>query len=120
MMNGLGAVAVGIEQERAVVAVAVLGSRARLAVVGEPGLGSDAPERVDLLDRRRDEADVEPPGDRVLRIGARQQEVLPLRERARSVGLVDSEGGQHCVVETLRCGPVADADRDVVEHGRTL
>jgi hypothetical protein len=45
----LDAVAVGIEQERAVVVVAVLGARSRRTVVLKARFGPGAPELVDLL-----------------------------------------------------------------------
>ena len=116
VMDGLGAVAVGIKQERPVVVAAVLGPRPRSSVLGVPGSGALPPELVDLLARGRDERDVEPPGERTCVIGAGQREVLPLREHAGPVGPVDTQWRQDRVVEALGRGPVGHADRHVVEH----
>ena len=62
VVDGLGAVAVGVEQERPVVlARLVLGAQPGRPVVAIAGLGADSPELVDLVARRGHEADVEPP-----------------------------------------------------------
>ena len=117
VMDGLGAVAVGIEQERSVVVVAVLRPAPRCPIAGESGRGTGLPEQVDLLTRGSDEAHMQSPGRRILIVRARQREVLPLGERPGPVGLLDPERLEHGVVEALRRGPVAGADGHVVEHG---
>jgi hypothetical protein len=58
VVHGLGAVAVRIEDERAVVVVMVLRSETRLAVASVAGARRRLPERVDLVARARDERDV--------------------------------------------------------------
>src|SRR5205085_795188 len=58
VVNGLGAVPVGVEQESAVVALAVLRTRTGSSVVAVAGVRSDAPELVDVRTRRRGECDV--------------------------------------------------------------
>src|SRR6266536_1524894 len=68
VMHRLRAVAVRVEQEPAVVIRPVLGAWSRRAVVAVAGFDADAPELVDVLARRRDKADVQPPGGRVLAI----------------------------------------------------
>jgi hypothetical protein len=65
-VNRLRAVAVRVEEERAVVLGAVLGAEARSAVVGVAGLDPRLPERVDVGAGGGDEADVEVPGRRAL------------------------------------------------------
>ena len=80
VVDRLGAVAVGVEQERAVVVVAVLRPRPGRAVVAVAGLGAGAPERVDLLARAGAEGDVEAARDRLLASAAREREVVPLGE----------------------------------------
>ena len=116
MVDGLGAVAVGIEQERAVVVAAVLRPGPGLPVVGVAGLGARLPEGVDLLAGGRPEAHVEAPRRRLGVVGAGEREVLPFREGPGPVALVDAQGRQDRLVEPLRGLPVVDADRHVVEH----
>src|SRR5690242_10074477 len=75
-----GAVAVGVEQERAVVVLAVLRPRTGCAVVSIPGLCPDAPELVHQLPRRRGEADVEAARRGMPGVGSRERE-LPFPDR---------------------------------------
>jgi hypothetical protein len=56
MVGGLGAVAVGVEEEGAVVIRPVPGPRPGRAVVAMAGLGPGASEAVGMLARGRDEA----------------------------------------------------------------
>ena len=51
VVDGLGAVAVRVEQERAVVVVAVPAARARLAGIAVAGAHAGLPERLDVLAR---------------------------------------------------------------------
>jgi hypothetical protein len=117
-VHRLGAVAVGVEQEAAVVVGAVLRARPGLAVGRVAGLDGRLPALVDALLRGCDERDVQPLRQGVLVVRLGQREVVPLRERPGAIRPVDPEDGQHRVVEALGRVPVADADRDVVEHGR--
>jgi hypothetical protein len=95
VVDGLDAVAVRVAQERAVVVLAVLTPLARRAVVGEARVDAGLPEVVDLLARGRAERDVQPARDGVLVLGLGHQEVVPLREARRAVGLVDAERREH-------------------------
>ena len=101
VVDGFGAVAVRVEQEGAVVVVAVLRPQARLPVVLVPGLGPNAPERVDELARGGDEGDVQPARHGVLLVGLAECEVVPLHEVLVPVGLADPDRLQDEVVEPL-------------------
>ena len=68
-MDRLDAVAVRVEQERAVVVVAVVRPWPGRPVVGVPGLRARLPERVDVLVRGSNEPDVEALRDPVLVLG---------------------------------------------------
>src|SRR5436190_21017727 len=116
VMYGFGAIAVRIEQEGAVVAGRVLRPRARRAVVAVAGLGSDPPELVDVLARRRDERDMEPPRHGLLLGRLREREGVPLGAELAAMALLDSDREQNRLVEPLRSRAVRGADRDVVEH----
>jgi hypothetical protein len=72
VMHGLRAVAVGIEEKRAVVVVAVLGAQAGLAVVLVARLCAGPPKLVHESARRRDEADVQPSRRRMLSVCLRE------------------------------------------------
>ena len=86
VVNGLGAVAVGVEEKRAVVVVPVLGPRARRAVVAISRLRPGAPESVDLRPGRRDEGDVEAPRHGILFVCLGEREVGPLGESSGRCG----------------------------------
>jgi hypothetical protein len=116
VVHGFGAVPVRVEEERAVVVVAVLRAQAGRAIVAVAGVGAGAPELVHALTRRRDERDVEPPRHRLLFVGPREREVVPLRV----CRLLDAERPQHGLVEALRRLAVRDTNRDVVEHAPTI
>src|SRR5581483_856516 len=66
--TGLGAVAVGVEQEGAVVVRVVLRSQPGLSVAREAGLDPTPPERIDLVVRRSRERDVQVACERVVLI----------------------------------------------------
>jgi hypothetical protein len=116
VVDGLRAVAVRIEQEAAVVVVAVLGPRPRGAIVAVPPVHPGSPERVDVLARARDEADVQPARDRVASLRRGEREVVPLGEARVAVGRLDAQRLEHRAVEGLRRRAVRDSDGDVVEH----
>jgi hypothetical protein len=65
-VDGLGAVAVRVEQEGAVVVGAVPWPRPWLPVAWMTGLRADLPERVDVLARAGDERHVKAMGDRTV------------------------------------------------------
>jgi HAD superfamily hydrolase (TIGR01509 family) len=116
VVDRLGAVAVGVEQERAVVVGPVLGPDARRAVVAVAGVDAGLPGLLDPVAVARHEADVQPAGDRVLGVGRGHAEVLPLAEGPGAVALIDAERLQDDVVEALSGAAVAGAYRHVVEH----
>ena len=64
VVHGFGAVAVRVEEERAVVVVAVLRTQPGRAVVWVARGGTRLPELVDVSTRRGGEADVQPPRHR--------------------------------------------------------
>src|SRR5437763_12808860 len=117
VVHGLDAVAVRIEEKRSVVVLAVLGTRARCAVVPIARRGADPPELVDDRPGGCEEGDVQPAGDGLLLGGLGQREVAPLRVGIRVARLLEAHRRQNGVVEPLRGGTVRDADRHVVEHG---
>jgi hypothetical protein len=80
VVHRLDAVAVGVEEEAAVVVVPVPRPRAGCAAVAGAGVAARPPEGVDRVARGRREAGVQAPRDRVLRVGRRQREVVPLGE----------------------------------------
>jgi hypothetical protein len=118
VVDRLGAVAVRVEQEGAVVVVAVLGTQPGRPVVAVAGLRARPPEGIDVLARGRDEADVQPPRHRVLLVGLRQGEVVPFGEVLIRGGRFDPDRLEDEAVEAHRGLTVGDADRDVVEHSR--
>ena len=82
VVDRLGAVAVGVEQEAAVVVVAVLGPRPRRAVVAMARVRAGAPERLDELARARAEGDVQPARHRVLASAAASEKSSHSAKRA--------------------------------------
>src|SRR5205085_7544547 len=90
VVHGFRAVAVGVEQERPVVRLAVPWPRPRLAVARIPGLGAGVPEGVHMLAGRRGERDVQTARDRS-RILEHEELVRPPRSPAVAVVLLDAE-----------------------------
>ena len=115
VVDGLGAVAVRVEQERAVVVVAVLAARARLAGVAVAGAHARLPERLDVLARRRGEGDVQPPRHAARVLGLAEREVVRLVPEGR-IGQLDPDRRKDRAVEAFRRRGIGGPDRDVVEH----
>jgi hypothetical protein len=116
VVYGFGAVAVGIEQEGAVVVVPVLGPRAGRSIVAVAGLDARPVEGVDVLAAGRHEPDVQPLGRGPALLGGRDREVVPLDQVVGAVARLDPERREDGRVEPLGCRAVRDADRHVVEH----
>jgi hypothetical protein len=119
-VDGLDAVAVGVEQEPAVVVGPVLWAGSRLAVARPAGVDTRAPEGVDPLVRPRDEPDMLEMRRRVLVRRVCEREVAPLREPRAVVARLDPERGEDRRVEALRRRAIRDPDRDVAEHDQVL
>jgi hypothetical protein len=115
-MDGLDRVAVGVEQERAVVVRAVLGPRPRLAVGGVAGVDTGAPEGVRELRRGRHEPGVEPGADDAALLDRHDREVAPLDDVVLLDVGPDAERREHGVVEAPGGGEVRHPDVNVVEH----
>ena len=115
-MDRLDAVAVGVEQEGAVVRGAVLRARARRSVVAVPGVDTRLPERVDLRAVAGAEADVEPACQRVLAVRRADGPVVPLDERGVRMPGLDTKDAQDRAIEALGGREVRDGEADVVEH----
>ena len=111
VVDRLGAVAVGVEQEAAVVVVAVLGAQAGLAVVAVAGVDAGLPERVDVLARRRGEADVEAARRGLLGVRGREARTGPIRRASRPCASARSRA---CAAPCRRSA--ADASRSVARR----
>jgi len=118
-VHRLGAVAVGVEQEGAVVVLAVLRPLAGRAVVAMARGAARLPERVDVRARGCREADVQPARGRVLGVRRGEREVVPLDELVARRGDLDLECAQDGAVERLGRRAVRNADGDVVEQRTT-
>ena len=115
-VDRLDAVAVGVEQERAVVRRPVLGARPRRAGVAVPRVDARLPERVDLRAVARAEADVKPTRHRVLAVRRPDVPVVPLDKLGVRMAGLDTQDAQDGAVEALGCREVRDGDADMVEH----
>ena len=115
-VDRLDAVAVGVEQEPAVVRGAVLRARPRRAVVAVPRVGAGLPERIDLRAVAGAEADVEPASHGVLAVCRTDVPVVPLDQLGVRIAGLDAQDAQDGAVEALGGREVRDGDADVVEH----
>ena len=115
-VDRLDAVAVGVEQEPAVVRRAVLRARPRRAVVAVPRVDPGLPERVDLRAVAGAEADVEPTGHRLLTVRRSDVPVVPLDQLCVRMAGLDGQDAQDGAVEALGGREVRDGDANVVEH----
>src|SRR5436190_2105749 len=116
VVHGLDAVAVGAAQERAVIVGQVLDPRPGRSVVEIATVDAGPPERVDVVVRRSSEPDVQTGRERVLVVGVREREVVPLGELVGPVARLDPQLDQDGVEEARGRLAVGDVDRDVVEH----
>src|SRR6185437_14817943 len=112
----LDAVAVGVEQEAAVVRGAVLRARPRRAVVAVARIDPRLPERIDLSAVASAKPDMEPTAQRVLAIGRPDVPVLPLHQLSVRMAWLGAQDAQDGAVEPLGGREVGYGDGDVVEH----
>jgi len=115
-VDRLDAVAVGVEQEAAVIRGAVLRARPGRPVVSIPGVDARPPERVDLPGVAGAEPDVEPAGHRVLGVRRPDVPILPLDQLGVRMAGLDAQHAQHRPVEALGGRKVRHGDADMVEH----
>jgi hypothetical protein len=101
-VDGFEAVAGAVFEKCRVVVVGVIGSRAGGPVVGEAGVDAGAREAIDLSTGRRDEREVDAPGDRMVLVGLGQSEVPPDREGRCVRRLRDLELVEHSSERTPR------------------
>jgi hypothetical protein len=115
VVQGLDTVAVGIEQERAVVVLRVDRARPRLAVAGVARVDAGLPDPIDLVARARHERDVQPAGRGARRAGLCDREIVPVVDLA---GLCDrmAERAEDRLVEGEARRAVRDAQGHVGEH----
>jgi hypothetical protein len=118
MVDGLDAVPVEVEQERAVVVLPVLRARPGLPVALVPRDSPRAPELVDELARANGERDVKTLRRAIRAFGRADEELVSPegRELVGRVRLGDADGTEDGVVEPLGRLLVGGADRDVVEQ----
>jgi hypothetical protein len=114
VVDRLGAVAVGVEQEAAVVVRPVLRTQPGLAVVAVARVDAGLAERVDVLARRRREADVEASGRRLRGVRGREGELVPLDEPVGGVRPLEPVRAQHRVVERRGRVEVGRAEGHVI------
>ena len=120
MVDRLRAVGVRVEEEPAVVVVAVLGPRAGLAVAPVARGQAGAPELVDDVARSGRDADVEASRHRLPEARSHERPVVPLDEVVSVVGRLDPQRRKYGVVEGLRSLSVGGADADVVEDAANM
>jgi hypothetical protein len=103
-MHGFEAVAGGVLEERRVVIVGVVRTRAGGAVIGKAGVDTSPTETIDLGRGRRDERDMDAPSDRMVLVGLREREVAPGRQARRARSLLDPK-----LIEHSREGTAGDS-----------
>jgi hypothetical protein len=115
-VDRLGAVAIGVEQEAAVVVRTVLGSWAGLAVVAVAGVDARLPEGVYVGEGRRRERDVQAARDRVVLVDRGEREVTPPGDDLVLARALEPERREDPLVELLGPRPIRRPDGDVVEQ----
>jgi len=120
LVHSLYAVAVGIEQEAAVIVGGVDRARPGRAVIAVAGVDPRLPEGIDGFTGRCSEADVQPACDRVLTIRRPDVPILPLDECGVRVARLRAEGREDCAIKALGRGQIRDGDSDVIEHSPRL
>lgn len=116
--DGLDVVAIGIEQERRVVAGSIVLPQARLPVVPGAGLEACAMERFHVFAIRRFESYVDIPAE--WSVTGTDDEVAVLDRRPVVSGLLDPQGPQDHVIEADALAQVGDAYVDVVDQLRSV